>query len=289
MKLALKLEEKLANYSMQDLKDLREETGAGLADVKKALEEANGDREEALKIIRVKGLKSLSKREGRSAGAGLIAAKVTDTKAGQRGTMVEVNAETDFVVKTDKFIAMADKILDAAAASGAASVEELLAAKSADGTVKDTLDAVAAIIGEKLEVGNVRQVEGEAVDVYLHRSSQDLPPTVGVLVATDKAGAEVAHDVAMHIAAYSPEYLSCEDVPAAEVEKERATLTETTKAEGKPEAAVAKIVEGRMKGFYKDCVLLEQPFAKDPKTTVGKIVEASKGKVTAFARLQAGE
>lgn len=289
MKLALKLEEKLAKYSMQDLKDLREETGAGLADVKKALEEANGDREEALKIIRVKGLKSLSKREGRSAGAGLIAAKVTDTKAGQRGTMVEVNAETDFVVKTDKFIAMADKILDAAAASGATNVEELLAAKSADGIVKDTLDAVAAIIGEKLEVGNVRQVEGEAVDVYLHRSSQDLPPTVGVLVATDKAGAEVAHDVAMHIAAYSPEYLSCEDVPAEEVEKERATLTETTKAEGKPEAAVAKIVEGRMKGFYKDCVLLEQPFAKDPKTTVGKIVEASKGKVTAFARLQAGE
>ncbi|WP_299295127.1 translation elongation factor Ts [uncultured Mobiluncus sp.] len=289
MKLALKLEEKLAKYSMQDLKDLREETGAGLADVKKALEEANGDREEALKIIRVKGLKSLSKREGRSAGAGLIAAKVTDTKAGQRGTMVEVNAETDFVVKTDKFIAMADKILDAAAASGAASVEELLAAKSADGTVKDTVDAVAAIIGEKLEVGNVRQVEGEAVDVYLHRSSQDLPPTVGVLVATDKAGADVAHDVAMHIAAYSPEYLSREDVPAAEVEKERATLTETTKAEGKPDAVVAKIVEGRMRGFYKDCVLLEQPFAKDPKTTVGKIVEASKGKVTAFARLQAGE
>lgn len=279
----------MAKYSMQDLKDLREETGAGLADVKKALEEANGDREEALKIIRVKGLKSLSKREGRSAGAGLIAAKVTDTKAGQRGTMVEVNAETDFVVKTDKFIAMADKILDAAAASGAASVEELLAAKSADGTVKDTVDAVAAIIGEKLEVGNVRQVEGEAVDVYLHRSSQDLPPTVGVLVATDKAGADVAHDVAMHIAAYSPEYLSREDVPAAEVEKERATLTETTKAEGKPDAVVAKIVEGRMKGFYKDCVLLEQPFAKDPKTTVGKIVEASKGKVTAFARLQAGE
>lgn len=279
----------MAKYSMQDLKDLREETGAGLADVKKALEEANGDREEALKIIRVKGLKSLSKREGRSAGAGLIAAKVTDTKGGQRGTMVEVNAETDFVVKTDKFIAMADKILDAAAASCAATVEELLAAKSADGTVKDTVDAVAAIIGEKLEVGNVRQVEGEAVDVYLHRSSQDLPPTVGVLVATDKAGADVAHDVAMHIAAYSPEYLSREDVPAAEVEKERATLTETTKAEGKPDAVVAKIVEGRMKGFYKDCVLLEQPFAKDPKTTVGKIVEASKGKVTAFARLQAGE
>lgn len=279
----------MAKYNMQDLKELREETGAGLADVKKALEEANGDREEALKIIRVKGLKSLSKREGRSAGAGLIAAKVTDTPSGQRGTLVEVNAETDFVVKTDKFIAMADKILESAAQSGAATVEELMAAKSEDGTVKDTLDAVAAIIGEKLEVGNVRQVEGEAVDVYLHRSSQDLPPTVGVMVATDKAGAGVAHDVAMHIAAYSPDYLNREDIPADVVEKERATLTETTKAEGKPEAAVAKIVEGRMNGFYKENVLLDQPYAKDPKTTVGKIVEASKGKITGFARLQAGE
>lgn len=279
----------MANYSMQDLKDLREETGAGLADVKKALEEANGDREKALEIIRVKGLKSLSKREGRSAGMGLIGAKVTDTKTGQRGTMVEVNAETDFVVKTDKFINMADKILEAAAESGAVTVDDLMKAKTDDGTVKDTLDAVAAIIGEKLDVANVRQLEGEAVDVYLHKSSQDLPPTVGVMVATDKAAASVAHDVAMHIAAYSPEYLTREEIPADVVEKERNTLTETTKAEGKPEAAIAKIVEGRMNGFYKENVLLDQAFAKDPKTTVGKIVEGTKGQVTGFARLQAGE
>lgn len=279
----------MANYSMQDLKDLREETGAGLADVKKALEEANGDREKALEIIRVKGLKSLSKREGRSAGMGLIGAKVTDTKTGQRGTMVEVNAETDFVVKTDKFINMADKILEAAAESGAETVDDLMKAKTDDGTVKDTLDAVAAIIGEKLDVANVRQLEGEAVDVYLHKSSQDLPPTVGVMVATDKAAASVAHDVAMHIAAYSPEYLTREEIPADVVEKERNTLTETTKAEGKPEAAIAKIVEGRMNGFYKENVLLDQAFAKDPKTTVGKIVEGAKGQVTGFARLQAGE
>ncbi|MCI6583679.1 MAG: translation elongation factor Ts [Mobiluncus sp.] len=279
----------MANYSMQDLKDLREETGAGLADVKKALEEANGDREKALEIIRVKGLKSLSKREGRSAGMGLIGAKVTDTKTGQRGTMVEVNAETDFVVKTDKFINMADKILEAAAESGAETVDDLMKAKIDDGTVKDTLDAVAAIIGEKLDVANVRQLEGEAVNVYLHKSSQDLPPTVGVMVATDKAAASVAHDVAMHIAAYSPEYLTREEIPADVVEKERNTLTETTKAEGKPEAAIAKIVEGRMNGFYKENVLLDQAFAKDPKTTVGKIVEGAKGQVTGFARLQAGE
>lgn len=279
----------MAKYSMQDLKELREETGAGLADVKKALEEAEGDREKALQIIRVKGLKSLSKREGRSAGMGLIAAKITDTAVGQRGTLVEVNAETDFVVKTEKFINMAEVVLQAAAESGASTTEELMKAKTADGTVKDTIDAVAAIIGEKLDVANVRQVEGEAVDVYLHKSSQDLPPTVGVLVATDKAGAGVAHDVAMHIAAYSPEYLSRDEVPAEAVEKERETLTEATIAEGKPEAAVAKIVEGKMNGFFKENVLLDQPYAKDPKTTVGKIVEASKGKVTGFARLQAGE
>lgn len=279
----------MAKYSMQDLKELREETGAGLADVKKALEEAEGDREKALQIIRVKGLKSLSKREGRSAGMGLIAAKITDTAAGQRGTLVEVNAETDFVVKTEKFINMAEVVLQAAAESGASTTEELMKAKTADGTVKDTIDAVAAIIGEKLDVANVRQVEGEAVDVYLHKSSRDLPPTVGVLVATDKAGAGVAHDVAMHIAAYSPEYLSRDEVPAEAVEKERETLTEATIAEGKPEAAVAKIVEGKMNGFFKENVLLDQPYAKDPKTTVGKIVEASKGKVTGFARLQAGE
>lgn len=275
----------MAKYNMQDLKDLREDTGAGLADVKKALEEANGDREEALKIIRVKGLKSLSKRDGRTAGAGLIAAKVT---AGH-GTMVEVNAETDFVVKTDKFIAMADAVLQAAVSSGADNVEALMGAKTKEGTVKDTVDAVASIIGEKLDVANVCQIEGDVVDVYLHRSSPDLPPTVGVMVATDSKAKEVAHDVAMHIAAYSPAYLNRDEIPAADIEKERETLTEATKAEGKPEAALAKIVEGRMNGFYKENVLLDQPYAKDPKTTVGKIVAATGGKVTAFARLQAGE
>ena len=259
----------MANFSMSDLKELREQTGAGLADVKKALEEAAGDREKALEIIRVKGLQSLSKREGRSAGMGLVAATVTDTPKGQRGTMVVVCAETDFVVKNEKFIAMADEVLAAAVESGAADVESLLAAKSGDGTVNDAVDARAAIIGEKLEVTQVVQL-------------------VGVLVATDAAAASVAHDVAMHIAAYAPEYLTREDIPAEVVEKERETLTEATKAEGKPEAALAKIVEGRMNGFYKDSVLLDQPYAKDPKTSVGAIVEATGGKIVGFSRLQAG-
>ena len=271
----------MAKFSRSDLKELREQTGAGLADVKKALEEAAGDREKALEIIRVKGLQSLSKREGRSAGMGLVAATVTDTPKGQRGTMVVVCAETDFVVKNEKFIAMADEVLAAAVESGVADVESLLAAKSGDGTVNDAVDARAAIIGEKLEVTQV-------VQLYLHKSSPDLPPTVGVLVATDAAAASVAHDVAMHIAAYAPEYLTREDIPAEVVEKERETLTEATKAEGKPEAALAKIVEGRMNGFYKDSVLLDQPYAKDPKTSVGAIVEATGGKIVGFSRLQAG-
>ena len=278
----------MANFSMSDLKELREQTGAGLADVKKALEEAAGDREKALEIIRVKGLQSLSKREGRSAGMGLVSATVTDTPKGQRGTMVVVCAETDFVVKNEKFIAMADEVLAAAVESGVADVESLLAAKSGDGTVNDAVDARAAIIGEKLEVTQVVQLEADAVDLYLHKSSPDLPPTVGVLVATDAAAASVAHDVAMHIAAYAPEYLTREDIPAEVVEKERETLIEATKAEGKPEAALAKIVEGRMNGFYKDSVLLDQPYAKDPKTSVGAIVEATGGKIVGFSRLQAG-
>lgn len=278
----------MANFTAADIKALREKTGAGLADVKKALTEADGDTEKALEIIRVKGLKSLSKREGRSAKAGLIAAQVSDVDGGQQGTAVEVCAETDFVVKTEKFIAMADKVLAAAVESGAETVEALLGAKTEDGTVQDSVDALAAIIGEKLEVRNVAQVKGEKVACYLHRSSKDLPPVVGVLVATDAAGAEAGHDVATHIAAYQPEYLSREDIPADVVEKERATMEEITRAEGKPEAAIAKIVEGRMNGYYKENVLLDQPFAKDQTVSVAQFVEKTGGKVTAFVRLQAG-
>lgn len=279
----------MANYTIQDIKDLREKTGAGLADVKKALAEADGDTEKALEIIRVKGLKSLSKREGRSAGAGLVAAKVTEVDGGELGVMVEVNAETDFVVKTDKFINMAETVLDAAVKSQATDVEALLAAPTADGTVQDTVDALAAIIGEKLQVSKVQQVKAPKVASYLHRTSQDLPPAVGVLVATDEKAASVGRDIAMHIAAYSPLYLAREDVPAEDVEKERHTLEEATKAEGKPEAAIAKIVEGKMNGFYKENVLLDQPYAKDPKISVGKLVEQTGGKVVAFARMRAGE
>ena len=173
----------MANFTAADVKALREKTGAGMMDVKKALQEADGDAEKALEIIRLKGLKSLSKREGRQASAGLLAASVQDGV----GVMVEVNSETDFVAKNQKFIDFAKSVLEAAVASGASDVDSLLAAPMGDSTVKDQLDAMAAVIGEKLEIRRVIRVEGENVDLYLHQTSPDLPPQVGVFVVTDAA------------------------------------------------------------------------------------------------------
>ena len=278
----------MANFTTADIKALREQTGAGMMDVKKALDEANGDREKAVEIIRLKGIKSLSKREGRSASAGLVLVSVSDVADGQVGVMVEVNSETDFVAKNDKFIDFANKVLDAAVKSGASDVETLLSAAAEGGTVKDLVEGVASVIGEKIVVSRMARVEAPAVTSYLHHSNPDLPPQVGVLVGTDEAGSSVAHDVALHIAAYQPEYLSREDVPADVVEKERHTLEELTRSEGKPEAALPKIVEGRMNGFYKENCLLDQAFAKDPKLTVGQIVSQSGGKVLAFVRFHVG-
>ena len=162
----------MANFTAADVKALREKTGAGMMDVKKALQEADGDAEKALEIIRLKGLKSLSKREGRQASAGLLAASVQDGV----GVMVEVNSETDFVAKNQKFIDFAHSVLEAAVASGASDVDSLLAAPMGDSTVKEQLDAMAAVIGEKLEIRRVIRVEGENVDLYLHQTSPDLPP-----------------------------------------------------------------------------------------------------------------
>ncbi|MDO5722247.1 MAG: translation elongation factor Ts [Actinomycetaceae bacterium] len=275
----------MANYTAADVKALREQTGAGMMDVKKALDEANGDKEKALEIIRLSGLKSLSKREGRTASAGLIAGRVED---GNVGVMVEVNSETDFVAKNDKFIAFANTILDAAINSKATEVEALLAAEAEDGTVSNMVDNMAAVIGEKIVVRRVVRVEGEAVDLYLHQTSADLPAQVGVLVATDQAGAEVARDVAMHVAGFQPDYLDRDSVPADVLEKERDTLTKLTISEGKPEHIAEKIVEGRMGAFYKDNCLVDQDFARDPSKTVGAVLKEAGAKVTEFVRYQVG-
>ena len=284
----------MANYTTADIKALREKTGAGMLDVKKALEEADGDTEKAIEIIRVKGLKGIAKREGRSASAGLIAAKVvgapdgTDGADGQVGVLVEVNAETDFVAKNQKFIDFAARVLDAAVDSGAETVEELAEVAAGGSTVKELTDSMQAVIGEKIVVRRIARLAAPRVETYLHRTNPDLPAQVAVLVGTDEAAAEVAHDVAMHVAAYSPLYLTREDVPAETIAKERAIAEETTRAEGKPEKAVPRIVEGRLNGYFKESCLVDQPYAKDPKTTVGKVVKATGGSLTGFVRFRVG-
>ena len=278
----------MANYTTADIKALRERTGAGMLDVKKALDEADGDVEKATEIIRVKGLKGIAKREGRNASAGLIAARVVDDGDSQAGVLVEVNAETDFVAKNEKFIAFADRVLDAAVASGAETAEALAEVAVEDGTVKDLTDSMQAVIGEKIVVRRLARLVAPKVELYLHRTSPDLPAQVAVLVGTDEEAAEVAHDIAMHIAAYSPLYVTREDVPVETVAKERAIAEETTRAEGKPEKAIAKIVEGRLGGFFKENCLVDQPYAKDPKATVGSVVEATGGTITGFVRFRVG-
>ena len=278
----------MANYTTADIKALREKTGAGMLDVKKALDEADGDVEKAIEIIRVKGLKGIAKREGRSASAGLIVARVVDSGDGQIGVMVEINAETDFVAKNEKFLDFADRVLAAAVASGAETAEALAEADVDGTTVKDLTDSMQAVIGEKIVVRRVGRLTAPKVELYLHRTSPDLPAQVAVLIGTDAAGAGVAHDIAMHTAAYSPLYLSREDVPAETIAKERSIAEETTRAEGKPEKAIPRIVEGRLNGFFKENCLVDQPYAKDPKTTVGKVVKAAGGTITGFLRFRVG-
>ena len=280
----------MANYSMADIKALREKTGAGMMDVKKALEEAEGDADKALEIIRVKGLKGVSKREGRSASDGLVAAEVVATADGEDevGVIVEVNSETDFVAKNATFITLSEKVLATAVASGARDADALLSADVDGKSLQEVVDETAGVLGEKVVVRRVARVAGEKVTVYLHKVNKDLPPQVGVLVATDAKGAEVARDIATHIAAFSPAYLTRDEVPAETVENERRIAEETARNEGKPEAALPKIVEGRLTGYFKDVVLLDQPFAKDSKKSVAQVLAEVGGTVTGFVRYRVG-
>jgi len=278
----------MANYTVADIQALRERTGAGMLDVKKALDEAGGDLDKAVDILRVKGLKGVTKREGRSASEGLVAASIQDADAGQVGTLIELNSETDFVAKNDKFVALADSVLATVVAAGADSAEAALAIDVDGKTLQEVIDAEAGILGEKIVLRRVSRVEAPVVTEYLHRTNKDLPAQVGVLVGSDAKAGEVARDIAMHIAAYSPSYLVREDVPEDVVANERRVAEETAKAEGKPEGALPKIVEGRLNGFFKENTLVDQAFAKDPKTTVGKVIENSGGEVSAFTRFRVG-
>ena len=274
----------MANYTAADIKALRESSGAGMMDVKKALDEADGDHGKATEILRVKGLRGVTKREGRSAMNGLVAARAGNGV----GTLVEVNCETDFVAKGEKFIALADQVPAQAVTVGAFSADELLASDMGGRTVKEVLDEANATIGEKIEIRRVARLEAANVVSYLHKTSPDLPAQIGVLVATDGGDEVTARDIAMHIAAFSPSVLSREDIDAETVENERRVALATAKEEGKPEAALPKIVEGRVNGFFKENVLLEQAFAKDNKKTVATVLKESGATAKAFARFRVG-
>ena len=274
----------MANYTAADVKALREKSGAGMMDCKSALDEADGNIEKAFEVLRLKGLKGVSKREGRTTSNGLVVARVN----GGTGYLIELACETDFVAKAPKFIELAEKVADAVAAAGATDLTAALAADLGGKSVQDAINDDAAIMGEKVELRRVASIKDAAIDAYMHRTSKDLPPQVGVLVAYSGSDAETAHDVAVHIAAFSPTVLKREDVPAETVETERRIAAETARNEGKPEAALEKIVEGRVNGFFKENVLLEQDFAKDNKMSVGKVLENAGLTVSAFVRFRVG-
>lgn len=274
----------MANFTAADVKKLRELTGSGMKACKDALVETDGDFDKAVEILRIKGAKDVGKRAERTAAEGLIAVSGS--------TMVEVNSETDFVAKNQEFIDFANKVADAAAAVKANSQEELAAADLDGQTAADATQELSAKIGEKLELRRAATLEGDNIAVYLHRRAADLPAAVGVLVAYTGEGegaAETAHAAAMQVAALKAQYLSREDVPADRVEAERAVYEKITREEGKPEQAIAKIVEGRLNGFYKDVVLLEQPSVAESKKTVKQLMEEAGVTLTGFVRFEVGQ
>lgn len=270
----------MANFTAADVKKLRELTGAGMLDCKNALAESDGDFDKAVEALRIKGAKDVGKRAERATAEGLVAA--------QSGALIELNSETDFVAKNAEFQKLADDIVAAAAQSKATDVDALKAATTGGKTVEQAIADLSAKIGEKLELRRVAYFDG-TVEAYLHKRAADLPPAVGVLVEYQGSNAEAAHSVALQIAALKARFLSREDVPEDVVASERRIAEETAKAEGKPEQALPKIVEGRLTGFFKDAVLLEQPSVSDSKKTVKALLDEAGVTVTRFVRFEVGQ
>jgi elongation factor Ts len=285
----------MSNFTAADVKKLRDLTGAGMMDCKKALTEAEGDFDKAVEVLRIKGAKDVGKRAGRTAANGLVA------HSGK--ALLELNCETDFVAKNADFIALAQQLVEHGERVKAADADALLASALADGrVVADVIQEQSAKIGEKLVLNRFGLLAG-TVAVYLHRKSQDLPPQVGVLVeyasaagasagqaeADDEAALSDARSVAMQIAAMRPKYITRDEVPASTVEAERRIAEQTAREEGKPEAAISKIVEGRVNAFFKDFVLVEQPFVADNKKTVKQVLAEAGIEVTNFLRYEVGQ
>ncbi len=270
----------MANFSAADVKKLRDMTGAGMMDCKKALEETDGAFDAAVDVLRTKGAAKAAKRGAeREATAGLVATS--------GGALVEINSETDFVAKNDEFIAVAQQIAEAADQAKAGDPEALKAVQLGDKTVGETVEHLAITIGEKIELGRVAYFDGPVV-TYMHRRASDLPPAVGVLVAYDGDSEDAARGAAMQIAAMKPQYLTRDEVPADVVAHERQIAEATAREEGKPEQAIAKITEGRLHGFFKENVLLDQPSVQESKKSVKAVLDEAGVNVTRFARFEIG-
>lgn len=274
----------MANFTAADVKALRDRLGTGMMDSKNALVEADGDMEKAIELLRLKGAKNNAKRADRSTSEGLVAA----VENGGTATMIELACETDFVAKSDKFMNLADAVLTAAAAAGAGSVDEALAAQAGERTVAELIEQDSAVLGEKVELRRIVSVDADAFAIYLHRTSKDLPPQVGVVVGYSGADADTARSVAQHIAFADPQYMNRDEVPSDVVDKEREIVTEISRNEGKPEAALPKIVEGRIGAFFKQVSLIDQDYAKDNKLTIGQVLKDAGVTVTGFARFKVG-
>ncbi|BBY48362.1 elongation factor Ts [Mycolicibacterium arabiense] len=270
----------MANYTAADVKRLRELTGAGMMDCKNALAESDGDFDKAVEVLRIKGAKDVGKRAERATAEGLVAAK--------DGALIELNSETDFVAKNAEFQGVADQIVTAAAAAKATDVAELQAAKVGDSTVEQVIAELSAKIGEKLVLRRAAYFDGQ-VETYLHKRSADLPPAVGVLVEYQGDSKEAAHAVALQIAALKAKYLTRDEVPEELVANERRIAEETARNEGKPEQALQKIIEGRLTGFFKDVVLLDQPSVSDSKKSVKALLDDAGVTVTRFVRFEVGQ
>ncbi|HET8643558.1 MAG TPA: translation elongation factor Ts [Pseudonocardiaceae bacterium] len=269
----------MANFTAADVKRLRELTGSGMLDCKKALAESDGDFDRAVELLRIKGAKDVGKRAERATANGLVAA--------DGGVMVELNCETDFVAKNEEFQQLARRVVAVATQVGATDPEQLKAAGLDGRTVGEAIAELSAKIGEKLELRRVVNFDGQ-VATYLHRRSSDLPPAVGVLVEYDGQDTEAARAAAMQIAAMRPRFVKRDEVPEDLLANERRIAEETAREEGKPEQALPKIIEGRVNGFFKDVVLLEQASVQDNKKTVKAVLDAAGVNVRRFARFEVG-
>jgi elongation factor Ts len=267
-------------FTAADVKRLRDATGAGMMDSKKALTEADGDYDKAIEFLRVKGAKDVGKRLERSTTNGVVVSR--------DGALLELDCETDFVAKNADFVKLAERLLDVVLAEKPADVDALLAAQVDGQTVAALVESESARIGEKLVLSRFAVFEGTTA-VYLHKRATDLPPAIGVAVEYTGGDAEAARSLAMHIAAARPRFLTREEVPAETVETERRVAEQTAKEEGKPEQAITKIVEGRVNAFYKDFVLLEQPSITEPKRTVQQVIGDAGLTVERFVRFEVGQ